>query len=237
LLTARVVLVLLLAALAACGTDRNAPAADDGLARLDAAVAAVDRARTAVLAVPGDTLPVLTVFDDADEAAARGDRAAAAAARGAAGAGRAQAQAALEELPGRVATYRAALDELAAATSAARPLDGAQRTALATVAAGGRNEAAAVEASGAAVRAALPAYDGLAAALDRWLERARAGWYRATAESAAAYAVLAAPGRAELDEARAALAQAERRRAVEVEAQSRRVPDADAALAPLRAPR
>lgn len=231
-----VLAVVVLAAVSACGPDAPVTPADDGLADLDAAVATVDRSRTAVLDVPTTAVPVLMAFDDADAAAARGDRAAATSARAAAGTGRVAAEQALAGLDDRVAEYRAALAELDDAAQAARPLDGEQRTALATVAAGGKNEAAAVEASAAAVRAAWPAYDDLAAALDTWLERARAGWYRTTQESAGGYAVLVAPGRPALEHARVALTEAERRRTVEVDAQSARLADADAALASLRTP-
>lgn len=230
------VLVPLVALLAACAPQSAAPPADDGLSRLDAAVGAVDDARTALLDVPGTAVPVLTAYDDADEAAGRGDRAAAAAAVSTAQAGRAPAQEALDALPARVAAYRAALDELQSATSSARALGEDQRTALATVAAGGRNEAGAVEASGAAVEAALPAYDALGAALATWTERAAAGWYRTPAEAGGAYALLSAPARPALEQARAAVGAAERRRGVEVEAQRERLAAADAALAPLRAP-
>jgi hypothetical protein len=232
---AALVVVVLVIGATACRADPAEPA-DDGLARLDAAVAAVDRGRSAVLDVPSTAVPVLTAYDDADAAAAAGDREAAAAARATAQAGRDAAQAALADLPARLAAYREALAELEAATRAARPLDSVQRTALATVAAGGRNEAAAVEQTGAAVQAALPAYDALSAALGTWLERARAGWYRSTREAAGGYAVLAAPGRPALEQARAGLLEAERRRTVEVDAQSARLADADAALASLRGP-
>lgn len=226
---------LLLVVLSACASG-EAALVDDGLARLDDAVAAVDRTRTDVLAVPGAAVPVLTAFDDADEAAARGDRPAASSARAVAQNGRAAAEQALDGLADRLVAYRTALAELEAATRAARPLDGAQRTALGTVAAGGRNEATAVEGTGAALEAGLPAYDALAGALDTWLERARAGWYRTEQEAAGGYTVLAAPARPGLEQARTRLAQAERIRTVEVDAQSARLADADAALAPLRAP-
>lgn len=181
-------------------------------------------------------MPVLTAYDDADEAAGRGERAAAAAAVAVAREGRGPAQEALDALDDRAAAYRAALDELQAASSAARPLDGQQRTALLTVVAGGRNEQGAVEAAGAAVADALPAYDALAGALATWAERAAAGWYRTSSESAGGYALLSAPVRPTLDEARTAVGAAERRRGVEVDAQRERLAAADAALAPLRAP-
>jgi hypothetical protein len=231
--------LVLLAVLCGCGGGAKPPPAapqDDGLARLDQAVAAVDVGRAAVLAVPGEVVPVLTAFDDADEAATRGDRSAAGAAQAAAQGGRDAAEAALTGLPARLSAYRDALTELEAAAQGAQPLDDSQRAALGEVAVGGRQEAAAVEAAAAAAEAGWPAYDALGQALETWQERARAGWYRTTAEAVGGYGVLAAASRPALDQARSAFARTDAARQAEIDRQNARLDTADAALAPLRAP-
>lgn len=177
---------------------------------------------------------MVSAYDDADDAAARGDREPARTAEATATAGVPAAKAALEQLPARTADYRAALTELGAQAQSAPGLDAVQRSALGDVASVGEQEAAAVEAAVAAVAQGWPVYDALGRALQTWLQRARAGWFRTTAEAANGYAVLVAENRAPLEQTRAALARNDPERRAAVDRQNARLDAADRALAPLR---
>ena len=223
--------------LCGCGDPLAGPTTTSGgLAGLDRAVAEVDRTRSALLALPGDVVPVVSAYDDADEAAARGDRTAARTAGATAAAGAGKVQSAFDALPARTADYRAALGELAAQAGSAPGLSAAQRGALSDVAAGGEQEAAAVDAAVGAVRDGWPAYQGLGQALRTWLQRADAGWFRTPAEAAGGYATLVADVRPQLEQTRAALARTDPERLTAVDRQNARLDAADRALAPLRAP-
>jgi hypothetical protein len=229
--------LLLLVLLGACADPVAGPATGgNSLAGLDRAVAEVDRTRSALLAVPGEVVPVVSLYDDADDAAARGDRAAARAAEQTAAAGTGRVRAAFDALPARTADYRAALRELAAQAGSAPGLTAQQRGALSDVAAAGEQEAAAVEAAVTAARDGWPAYEGLGEALRTWLQRAQAGWFRTTAEAAGGYATVVAGVRPRLEQAREALARTDAERLAAVDRQNARLEAADRALAPLRAP-
>jgi hypothetical protein len=194
----------------------------------------VDRSRTALLDVPADVVPVVSAFDEADDAAARGEPVPARAAHARAAAGVPTLQAALTDLPARTADYRAALRELAGQAQSAPGLDAAQRSALRDVAAAGEEEAAAVDAAITAIRDGWPAYDALGRALRTWLERVEARWFRTPAEAAGGYAVLVAGTRGDLEQTRAVLARTDRARLAATERQNARLDAADRALAPLR---
>lgn len=221
--------------LTACGGA--APAQTGSLAALDRAVGEADRARTALLEVPAAALPVVSAYDDADDAAARGERASARAAEARASAGAAAATPPLDAAAERASAYRDALRELEAQSRTAPGLSAEQRRALADVASGGDAEAAAVEAEAAALLEGWPSYRALGEALRTWLQRAGAGWYRTAGEAANGYAVLVQQLRPGLDRAREQLAVTDEQRRAAVEQQDVRLDVADRALEPLRAPR
>lgn len=214
------------------------PAAPPGLsvaqaARLDAAVAEVDRTRSQLLAVPAAVVTAATALDAADDASASGSASAAAEGRRTARPALPAARTALAATGQRAADHRTALRELAAA---AQPLPEGPATAVAEVVAAGEQETAATERFAAAALQVLPAYAAVDEVQATWLDRARAGWYRDQAEAAAAYAVAVRPRRAALDDARTALRAADEARRPATERQRAALTAADRALEALRAP-
>lgn len=205
----------------------------EAAARLDAAVAAVDGARSALLGLPTAVVTAALALDAADEAGGTGLAPAMTTARRPLGQALPAARAALAGVPAPTRAYRTALRQLAAA---AAPLDEAQRSALAQVVALGETEALAVEAFAGDARGAWPAYAALDAAQRTWLERVSAGWFRTDAEAAGAYGVLVRPQQAALSDARAALGRADAGRRQASERQRAALSAADRALDGLRAP-
>lgn len=134
----------------------------------------------------------------------------------------------------RTAGYLTALQAL---QQAGAELPAPATDVLASVAAAGEAEAAAVESFGASAREAWPVYAALDRAQALWLERTSAGWYRSDDEAADAYAVLVRPQRNALSAARTALRQADAARRPATERQRQALAAADEALGSLRAPR
>ena len=206
--------------------------AQEELTRLDEAVSAVNRDRRALLESASDVTSAATAVDGADEAGTTGDTELVAQARR-------TAREAAQAVPGALAAlrdaaaYRASVAEL---EQAAAPLDANQRAALAAVTAAGEQEAAALEAFGAAAAQAWPAYTALGEVQATWLERAQRGWYRNRAEAAGAYVVLRRPRLPAVEQARALLQQADAARRPATERMRRQLTAADAALDGLRRP-
>lgn len=205
----------------------------EAAARLDAAVADVDGARSALMELPTAVVTAALALDAADEAGATGAAAAVTAARRPLGQALPAARAALAAVPAKARAYRDALRELAAA---AAPLDPAQRTALQQVVSVGETEALAVEAFAGDARAGWSAYTALDTAQRTWLERATAGWCRTDAEAAGAYGVLVRPQGPALSAARAALSRADAGRRQVSERQRAALSAADRSLEGLRTP-
>ena len=137
----------------------------------------------------------------------------------------------------------AALDAAVASVDTARKelLDAVGLVVVAATALDAADEACGTGRAGPAATAqvaaaAVPAYAASHAAQRRWLERAGAGWYRDAAEAAAAYAVLARPQQASLDQARTTLRAADGTRRTATDRQRSALSAADEALAPLREP-
>ena len=201
------------------------------LSALDAAVAEVDRTRSALLAAPGAVTAAATALDAADEACATGDRGRAAAARRPARQAVTAVDAALDGVPAQTAAYRSALDGLVRAADGLEP---AQREAVAAAASAGRDEAQAVTSFADAARAAWPAFVALSRVQSTWLDRASAGWYRTQAEAAGGYIVLRRPELARVEQARDVLQEADAARRPATERMRAALRAADAALASLR---
>lgn len=206
--------------------------AQEELTRLEAAVAAVNGDRRALLEAADAVTSAATAVDGADEAGTTGNAELAAQARRA-------AREAADRVPGALAAlrdaaaYRASLAQLEQASA---PLDATQRAALSAVMAAGEQEAAALEAFGAAAAQAWPAYEGLGEVQATWLDRAQAGWYRERAEAADAYVVLRRPRLPAVEQARTRLQQADAARRPATERMRRQLTAADAALGGLRGP-
>lgn len=207
--------------------------AEEELARLDAAVVAVNTARAALLAAADTVTAAATALDGADEACATGQRELAANARSTARAAVARVDPALAGVPQQVEAYRTALAEL---QQAAESLDPAPREALQAVAAAGEQEALALTAFRAAAGQAWPAYSAVDSVQSTWLDRASAGWFRTQREAADAYVVLRRPVLPALDAARSALQEADAARRPATRDMRAAVAAADAALDVLRAP-
>lgn len=184
-----------------------------------------------MLAAPPTLVAGRTALDRADAAAQTGVVKQTKPARAEVAAARSAAKTALADLDGQLAAYRASLDQL---LSEAAGLPAAQRQALESVAKDGTAEAAAIQELGAGLAASADTYTELDQAQATWLNRASAGWYRSTSESAAAYAVLARPQRTSLQRARDQLAAADGAREAASTQQQQTLRAADAALDPLR---
>jgi hypothetical protein len=197
---------------------------------LDAAVAAVDTARAALLSAPDPVGATATALDDADAAAVSGQRPAVEAAR--APVDPAAVEAALAAVPTAAAAQRDALAQLGAA--AGPGLSEGQRAALQQVVAAGEAEAAATVAFGEQAQRAWPAYARLDEVQRTWLGQVRAGRFRDAQEAAGAYLVLRRPVQGELAEARRLLAEADGARRQAQERTQQALGLADGALAPLR---
>jgi hypothetical protein len=199
-------------------------------------VTTLSKARLAVLSAQDDLIAGAVALDEVDAAAAAGERAAARTARAEAGKAAPAARAALTALPGRLEAYRTSLEGLTRATEATPVLDQGQRGLLAAVVRNGNAEVTAAEALRVTGNGVWPSYSRLDAATRTWVERATAGWYRSRTEGAAAYAVLADDLREPLDRARTALQRDDGTRRAAASRMSLALREADAALAPLRAP-
>lgn len=207
--------------------------APEELRRIDAAVAATNGSRAALLDAAGAVPAAATALDAADEACATGTIPLAAATRRTARAAAADVPASLAALRKQVLVYRSALQDLQAA---AGPLEDGQRDVLVQVGRAGEAEAAALAVFGESAGRAWPAYAALSQTQAAWLERAQAGWYRSTSEAAGAYVVLRRPRLAELAQARSLLQAADAARRPATEAMRRQLREADAALDALRGP-
>jgi hypothetical protein len=203
------------------------------LARLDAAVAAVNTTRAAALAAPATVTDAATALDGADEACATGQRELASESRSTARAAVEPVAAGIAALPGQVDAYRTALDEL---TAAAASLDGPQQAALAEAATAGAAEAAALAGFGVAAARLWPSYAALDDVQSTWLDRASAGWFRDQREAANAYVVLRKPVLPALEQARGQLARADADRRPATDRMRAALAAADRELAELRAP-
>lgn len=203
------------------------------LATLDAAVAAVNGTRAALLAGPGVVTDAATALDGADEAAATGQRRLTQQARSTARPAVEKVAPALDALRAQADAYRAALSDLQAA---AEPLEPAQQDALRRAVTAGEQEASALAAFGDEARRLWPAYAALDEAQSTWLNRTSASWYRSAREAADAYAVARKPVLPALEQARTALQQADAARRPATDRMRSALSAADTALARLRAP-
>ena len=149
-----------------------------------------------------------SAVDGTDETAAAGDAAAGRRAQPTTQAAVVAAESALTALPSQVVRYRQALTALTTATTPRSA--GSAGPALAGVVSAGRVYADAVDHFDQQARTAWPAYATLRTAAATWLVRATAGWYRTQNEAGAAYAVLTTDQRPSVDQARSALATADR---------------------------
>lgn len=201
---------------------------------MDAAIAAVNVARKAVLTAQDDLVAGATGLDDVDEAASAGERTATRQARERAAKTTPKATAALKALPTRLTAYTTALGELAEATEGATGLEQAQSGLLGAVGTTGSAEVKAAEALRVTGNGAWAGYTRLDRLSKTWLERSTAGWYRDKREAAAAYGVLVTDLRASLTKARAALRRADVAGRAAATRVSTALREADAALAPLR---
>ena len=227
-------------AVAACGagpvSTRRPQGTTTGLARLDRAIQGFDATRAKVVAQTNAIVAAATALDAADAASALGDRPQASSARATARPAVAAARTALAGLPAALRDYRVRAAELAAASKASTSLSAPQRTAVGDVVTASGAEAEAADAFRLAGATAWPAYTDLDEAQALWLTRARSGWYRTTAESANAYAVLVQDQRPALTRARTLLRRVDQARRPVSERVSTALKAADTALTPLRSP-
>ncbi len=189
------------------GTPRPT-AGSTGVRALDAAIGTLGAARGRLLAKVDVIQRAATALDDTDATCALGQGVAARTAHRVAVPLLQQANTAVGELGGDVASYTEALrvlGTLPGGASRSPALSAAQSAALATVVRTGLTEAAAMSAFRAAASGAWPAYRQLSELEDTWITRAVTPWYRTDQEGASAYAVLVGPSRPVLDRARTTL--------------------------------
>lgn len=188
--------------------------------------------RTAVLGSLDAVQRAATALDAADAACATGDGIAARRVHRAAEPLVGPAAAAVRDLPGRLATYRASLTSLGAASVA---VTGTARQALLRVVTTGGDEATAVQRFRDVAAGVWPQYAALDADETTWITRAVTPWYRTQREGADAYVVLVEDARPALNAARARLGAAVTAVHGPIAAQAAVLTAADAALAAVRA--
>lgn len=188
--------------LAGCSSGSSAPTRTSPL---DAAISSVSTARAHLLSAVDATQAAATALDRTDALCVKGQGQAARRSFLASQPLVRTARQGRSRLVTSLPSYTGALQSLQRAST---EVDGQKRLALARVVRDGRAEATAIERFRGALAGLWPAYDRLLAAEDTWSTRAVGGWYRTTAEGAAAYAVLVGRQRPALQAARQALAAA-----------------------------
>lgn len=204
------------------------------LSRLGAAVTGLSTARGALLDAVGDVQDGASAIDATDAVCAQGHGIAARDSQQQGAPAVARASAAVRDLPGLVANYRAALAALDKARTA---VTGQPRTALAAVVRDGDAEATAIGQFDDVVRGAWPQYVLLDSEERLWIHRSVTPWYRTDKEGADAYSVMVGPGRPSLTAARARLSEQAAAVRTPSSVQTATLAAADRALSTLRSRR
>ena len=178
------------------------------LEELSDAIAAMNRARAAVVADANALSAGAAALDDVDDVAVDGDRDAARGRRAKAQAAMAKARPAARRLGGHVRAYRRAIDTLARASKVG--LDPAQHAAITNVVSAARAEYSPLRDYATVIATIWPRYEKLDEDQRLWLTRYNGGWYRDRQEAAGAYVVMT--DRDALARDRRSLAGADKRR-------------------------
>jgi hypothetical protein len=203
-------LALLVAVLASCSpgsTRHDVTDVDGGVAAVEAAIPALERARTASAQELDLVLSAAAAVDARDEVGVRGDRTAMRRLVQDKPFSDAQVDAVAKDLLATAQRYVTAADALSAAAAAAT-LPAAQQRALGEVAKAARAEAVAGKELAKYAGYYWPRYSRLGLLQQKWLTRARGGWYRNQKESADAYVVLTSEARPFVEDARPKVAAA-----------------------------
>lgn len=199
--------------LASCGSSPRPPRATPSpthnpAARADAAVSAVQQARTTAERDADTVVTAVGHVSDQAQAATTGDVDQTGTVRTSEPVDVAATDQAVRALPADVTAYETALNRLADALPGAR-LSTSVTHALADVVAAGEADADTLHRFTGAATTAWSAYGALQQVVDTWYQRARAGWFRNQQEAADNFTVMTDPVRGQLDPAQQGLADAD----------------------------
>jgi hypothetical protein len=228
-------LVLCGVALTACGGGHPTTVdAGSPLANLDHAIGKLNHERAALLADLSTLATAASAADAASEVASEGDVNTAASLIPKVDTQTSDAAPIAARSRSNVVAYQQALQALVKATEETSELTPAQRSALQAVDTAGKQEAICARASGRGYADAWPYYAKLTSAQRAWLTHAQAGWYRDADESGHAYEVSLDSFRADLDQSRVAMNDADEARVRATGVMAAALTHASAALRPLR---